>query len=412
MTLLLDRFLKYVSIDTQSSEDSSTCPSTPGQWDLLRELERELRELGAGDVKLTEEGYLLAGIPASTPDRTSTIALLAHVDTAQDFSGKDVKPLVHNNYQGGSIALPDDPNCVLNYENSPHLKDKIGHTIITASGRTLLGGDDKAGIAIIMTLAEKLLKDPSIRHGPVRICFNPDEEITRGVDRLDLAELDADVAYTLDATEIGEVQYETFSADKAIVTIEGVSIHPGWAKNKMVNSIRLAGKLLASLPTEGISPETTDGRKGFIHPYRLEGDTAQAVLHFILRDYELDELEHKGGQLKQLCSDLQVAEPRARVNCEITEQYRNMRYWLENDMRPVEIAIKAAKACGMDVKNTPIRGGTDGAKLTEQGLPTPNLSASIYNAHGPLEWVSLNEMELAVGMLVKLLELWEQESKD
>jgi tripeptide aminopeptidase len=419
MRTLLDRFLDYVRVDTQSDEHSETCPSTPGQWDLLRLLERELRELGAADVRLTPHGYLLATVPSTSP-RTGipTVALLAHVDTAGDFPGAGVKPIVHAEWDGSPIVLPDDPGQVLDPSAIPELAPKRGETIVTASGRTLLGADDKAGVAIVMTLVARLLgagggeavaRAQAIPHGPIRVCFNPDEEIGRGVDRLDLDELGADVAYTLDAENLGEIQYETFSADKAVVTIDGVSIHPGTAKGRLVNAVHLAGKLLAALPREGISPETTEGRDGFIHPYEIRGTAARAELRFILRDFERDGLAAKGERLRGLCAGLAAAEPRARIACEIAPQYRNMRYWLEEDMRPVELARRAIEAVGLAPSSAPIRGGTDGSRLTERGLPAPNLFDGAHCVHGPLEWVSLQDMEHAVDMLEQLVQVWERD---
>lgn len=405
---ILDRFLRYVRIDTQSNSASPTYPSTPGQWDLLRMLQSELQELGAQDVKLTEHGYVLATIPATVKrPRGPVVAFLAHVDTAPDASGKDVKPRVHKNYQGQPIRFPDAAGLVLDPSNSPELANAIGKDIVTASGQTLLGADDKAGVAIVMTLAEQLLKNPSIPHGPVRICFTPDEEIGKGVDHLTLEELSADVAYTLDGGEAGEICWETFSADAAAVTIDGVSTHPMEARAKgMVNALVLAAKLVASLPRERCAPETTEARQGFIHPTHIEGRVERAIVHFILRDFELDGLAEKGQILKGLCRGLQAAEPRAKVRCQIRKQYRNMAYWLRKDMRPVEVAREAIRAAGLTPREHPIRGGTDGSRLTERGLPTPNLFCGEHNAHGRLEWVAVQDMEAAVRTCIELSKLW------
>jgi tripeptide aminopeptidase len=410
MRTLLDRFLDYVRIDTQSDEHSTTCPSTPGQWDLLRLLESELRALGAADVRLTEHGFVLATVPATSPRAgLPTVALFAHVDTARDYSGHGVKPIVHRRYDGRPIVLPDDPKQVLDPAQIPELAGKAGETIVTASGLTLLGADDKAGVAIVMTLVARLLADASVPHGPIRICFNPDEEIGTGVDRLALEDLGADVAYTIDAENPGDVQYESFSADKAVVSIDGVSIHPGTAKDKMVNAVHLLGKLLAALPREGISPETTEGRQGYIHPYELRGNAARAEARILLRDFERDGLAEKGARLRALCAGLAASEPRARIACEITPQYRNMRYWLEDDMRPVDFARRAIEAVGLVPSSVPIRGGTDGSRLTERGLPTPNLFDGAHCVHGPLEWVCLEDMERAVDVLVQLVQIWERD---
>ncbi len=404
---ILDRFLRYVQIDTQSDEDSTTMPSTPGQWELLRLLEREIREIGLADVVLTEKGYLLATIPATVSKKVPTVAYFAHVDTAPDFTGKGVRPIVHRNYDGKPIALPDDPARVLDPASLPHLGGKRGGTIVTASGTTLLGADDKAGVTIVVSLAAELVRlGSSHPHGKIRICLNPDEEIGRGVDGLDLAALGADVAYTIDGETPGELQFESFSADKARITIEGVATHPGWAKGRMVNALVLAGKLLAALPREGISPETTEGRDGFLHPYEIEGSASKVELRVILRDFELAGLADKGERLRGLCAGLAATEPRARVHCEITPQYRNMRYWLEKDMRPVELASRAYQAVGLLPETLPIRGGTDGSRLTERGLPAPNLFDGAHALHGPLEWVAVEDMELSVRMLLELSRLW------
>jgi tripeptide aminopeptidase len=410
MRTLLDRFLDYVRIDTQSDEHSDTSPSTPGQWDLLRLLQSELAELGAADVQLTEDGYLLATIPAtSAKPGIPTIAFFAHVDTARDFSGRGVKPIVHRDYDGKPIVLPDDPGRVLDPATNEDLAGKKGETIITASGTTLLGADDKAGVAIVMTLAATLLANRTIPHGRIRVCLNPDEEIGRGVEKLDLDALGAEAAYTLDAESPGEIQFESFSADKAVVTIDGVSIHPGDAKDRMVNAIVLANRLIGALPREGISPETTNGRQGFIHPYEIDGNPARTVVRFILRDFELDGLADKGARVRALCDAIAASEPRARVRCEITPQYRNMRYWLEKDMRPVEFACAACERVGLTTTSDPIRGGTDGSRLTERGLPTPNIFAGMHCVHGPLEWVALDDMERAVAVLVELVQIWERD---
>lgn len=408
---LLSRFLRYVQIHTTSDPNSNTTPSSPQQWELLRMLESELRALGAADVRLNEHGYVFATIPPTSQKKVPTIAFLAHVDTAADFPGQGVKPIVHAKWDGTPIRLPDDPRQVLDVEQFPDLKDAIGKDIVTASGTTLLGADDKAGVAVVMTLAAHLLAHPEIKHGPIRLCFNPDEEVGRGVEKLDLNELGADVAYTLDGEYPGEINWETFSGDSAVVTIEGVATHPGWAKpHGMVNALHLAGKLLAALPRERLSPETTEGRQGYIHPTNIEGNAARTVLKFILRDFDNARLAQHGERLKALCAGLQAAEPRARLTCEIRPSYRNMGYWLKDDMRPVDYAFDAVRAVGLRPIERAIRGGTDGSRLTERGLPTPNIFDGCHNAHGPLEWVAVQDMELAVQVCVKLVELWEERS--
>lgn len=408
---LLSRFLRYVQIHTTSNPDSETTPSSAQQWDLLRLLRDELEALGAHEVRLNEHGYLFATLPATTAKHVPTLAFTAHVDTTPDFPGQGVKPLVHRNYNGQPIVLPDDPRQVLDPARDPNLKTAIGKDIVTAGGTTLLGADDKAGVAIIMTLAAHLLTHPEIKHSRIRLCFNPDEEIGRGVDKLDLQELGADVAYTLDGEHLGEINWETFSGDNATVTIEGVATHPGWAKpHGMVNAVHLAGKLLAALPREHSAPETTDGRQGYIHPHDIAGNAAKTVLRFILRDFDNDKLAQHGARLKALCEGLQGAEPRARITCEIKPSYRNMGYWLKNDRRPVDYAFEAVRAVGLQPMERAIRGGTDGSRLTERGLPTPNIFDGCHNAHGPLEWVCVQDMEAAMQVCVKLAEIWEQRS--
>jgi tripeptide aminopeptidase len=403
---LEDRLVRYCRIDTQSDEGSATSPSTDIQLDLLRLLVDELTEIGAEDVTLTAYGAVLATIPATVEAESSTVAFLAHVDTSPGFNATGVKPIVHRGYDGGDIALPDDPQSVLSPGHFPYLASKAGDDIVTASGTTLLGADDKAGVAIIMAMARHLLGNREIPHGPIRVCFTPDEEIGRGVHPDLPGDLGADVAYTLDGAHLGEVVYETFSADRAVVHIDGVSIHPGQAKDELVNALHLASKLVMTLPQVTRTPETTSDRQGFIHLYQMSGTAAAAELQFILRDFERDELAAHGALIRQVCDTVQATEPRASVTCEITPQYRNMRYWLEDDMRPVELARDACRQRGIEPFSTPTRGGTDGSRLTELGVPTPNLFTGMQNYHGPLEWVSVQDMARATEVCVTLARLW------
>jgi tripeptide aminopeptidase len=409
---LLSRFLRYVRVDTQSDETSNTFPSTPGQLVLLEMLKQELSELGAADVQMTKHGYVVASIPATTRKvRVPTLAFLAHVDTAPDCSGKDVKPILHHGYDGRVIKFPDNPQLTLDPATSPELRSAIGKDIVTASGKTLLGSDDKSGVAVVMTLVERLLRNRKRKHGLIRVCFTPDEEIGRGVDKLDLQMLGANAAYTLDGGAPGEICWETFSADGAEVRIDGITTHTMEAKAKgMVNAAYLAGKLLAALPRERCAPETTEEREGFIHPTSIEGRTERAIVKFILRDFELNGLAAKRKMLRGLCRGLQATEPGARIRCNIRKQYRNMAYWLRKDMRPVELAREAFTAAGLKPYDHVIRGGTDGSRLTELGLPTPNLFCGEHNAHGPLEWVAVQDMESAVTACAHLAELWERKS--
>jgi len=401
---LLARFLRYVQIDTRADPASDTCPSSSGQWALLRTLDAELRELGLTDVVTTEHGYVLATLPATPGVDAPVIAWCAHVDTAPNLPGA-AKPIVHRAYDGRPIVLPDDPTQVLTVETIPFLREAIGQDVITASGTTLLGADDKAGVAIVVAAVRHLLQHPEIPHGPIRLCFNPDEEIARGVDKLDLAQLGAKYAYTLDGAERGEICHETFSADGAVLEIQGVAAHPGWAKDVMVNAARLASRFIAALPMDQ-SPERTTGRDGFIHPISFHASAEHAKVQFILRDFELDGLAAKRALLESLAAELRAAEPTAVVTLTIKEQYRNMRYWLEDDMRPVELANAAARRAGVRPFAQPIRGGTDGSRLTQRGLPTPNLFTGMHEVHSQREWVSLQDMEKSAEVLVHLAQLW------
>jgi tripeptide aminopeptidase len=403
---LEERLVRYVRVDTQSDEASTATPSTARQFDLLKLLQAELTAIGAQDVRLTDYAAVLATIPATTSRPVPTIAFLAHVDTAPQFNATGVKPIVHHRYDGGEILLPDATDVRLSPDRFPYLAEKIGDDIITASGSTLLGADDKAGVAIVMAMARHLLSNPDLPHGPIRICFTPDEEVGRGVDPRLPGDLEAMAAYTLDGGELGEIVYETFSADKAEVRVAGVSIHPGHAKDTLVNALHLAAKIIDLLPHVTRTPETTEGRAGFIHVHQMSGTSSEAVLHFILRDFELDGLRAHGELVEQVCATVRATEPRARIACTITPQYRNMRYWLEKDMRPVELAREACRRVGLEPRSTPTRGGTDGSRLTEMGLPTPNLFTGMQNIHGPHEWVSVQDMAQATEMCVELAQLW------
>ena len=408
---LEERFLRYVQINTRSDETSATTPSTDAQYDLLNLLVEELIYLGAAEVKLTEYGTVLATIPATADGNQPVVAFLAHVDTAADIEAANVKPIVHRAYDGRDIVLPDDTSQVLSTADIPYLAERVGDDIVTASGLTLLGADDKAGVAIVMAMANHLLEHPEIPHGKIRVAFTPDEEIGRGVDPRLPADLGADFAYTLDGADRGEIVFETFSADKGTVTIEGVSIHPGEAKDHMVNALQLAAKIVDALPQSTRTPATTDGLQGFIHLYAMHGTAGAAELHFILRDFDNGLLNDHGTLLQKVCDAVAAGEPRAKITCEITPQYRNMRYWLEQDMRPVDIARAAADGLGIAHHSNATRGGTDGSRLTEMGVPTPNLFTGMQNFHGPLEWVSLQDMNLSTALLIEIARLWGSESK-
>lgn len=407
---LEERLIRYARIDTEADESSPTSPSTARQLDLLNLLVSELKEIGAHDVTLTDYGAVLATIPATVEGAVPTIGFLAHVDTSPGFSGKDVKPVVHRNYAGEDIRFPDAPDLVLSPAEFPYLGTKMGEDIVTASGKTLLGADDKAGVAIVMALANHLLHHPELPHGLIRVGFTPDEEIGRGVHADFPRDLKADFAYTLDGAERGEIVYETFSADKADVSIQGVSIHPGQAKDQMVNALHRAAKIIDTLPHVTRTPETTADREGFIHIYQMSGTSAAANLSFIIRDFEREGLSDLGDLLTRVCATIQATEPRARIECTITPQYRNMRYWLEDDMRPVDLARTAAANLGVETFSTPTRGGTDGSRLTEMGVPTPNLFTGMQDIHGPLEWISVQDMAVATQLCVEVARLWAEDA--
>ena len=400
--VLRDRLMRYAAIDSQSDESSPTRPSTAIQLDMSNLLVEELREMGARDVSLTDYGVVLATVPGTAEG--PAIGFCSHVDTAPAFRATGVKPRLHPDYDGGPIRFPDAPDLVLSPETVPYLGEKIGCDIVTASGTTLLGADDKAGIAIIMTMAEHLLNAPALAHGPVRLAFTPDEEIGRGVDPRLPADFAVDFAYTLDGSKPGEIEYESFSADGAEIVIEGVSFHPGWAKGRLVNALHLAARIVETLPQATMTPETTEGREGFWHVYEMSGTAASARIRLILRDFELEGLEARGEMLRRVCDAVAATEPRARIDCAIRPQYRNMRYWLEEDMTPVELARAACRAVGLEPVSVAIRGGTDGSRLTELGVPCPNIFTGQQEIHGPLEWIAVQDMALATRLCIDLVQ--------
>ena len=369
---------------------------------LLTLLKAELEDIGAAEVQITPYGTVLATVPGTAPG--PTVGFLAHVDTAPQFTATGVKPRVIRGYNGGAISFPDNPALTLSPDHHPYLATKVGHDLITASGHTLLGADDKAGIAIIMTSARHLLQNPDIPHPPLRIAFTPDEEVGRGVNPSLPKDLAATFAYTFDGGAVGEIEYESFSADAALVTITGVSAHPGYAKGKLVNALTLAARLITLLPAAQ-TPELTEGRDGFIHLTEQTGSAAECTLKFILRDYERDRLAAKGALLYQIAATIAATDPRATITVTIKPQYRNMRYWLEQDMTPVTLAQTAARAIGLDPVSVPIRGGTDGARLTELGVPCPNLFTGMQDIHGPLEWISVQDMAQATNLCLTIARL-------
>ena len=408
---LAERFMRYVQIDTQSDPFSNTFPTTEKQKNLSRLLAKELEEMGCHYAHMDDYGYVYATIPATGSGQVPAICFCSHVDTAPDASGTDVKPRLHTNYDGGRITFPDDPGLVLDPADYPYLQQKKGEDIITASGGTLLGADDKAGVAIIMELASFLLRNPDIPHGDIRILFTPDEEVGMGTAKLDIEKLNARFAYTLDGGDLGDLENETFSADSASLVVHGVSTHPGWAKGKMVNAIKVAADIVAALPADRLSPETTEQREGFVHPVSISGNAEKAQVNFIVRDFETRQLQGHAMEVLQLAEEVAAKWPGARVEWQVNEQYRNMKEVLDQHPQVVDYARKAMEENGLRVKMEPIRGGTDGSKLSFMGLPCPNLFTGMQNIHSKLEWVSVQDMEKAVLTLVSLSRIWHDEAQ-
>jgi tripeptide aminopeptidase len=402
------RFLRYVVIDTQSVPTSPTCPSTEKQKDLGRVLAQELRDLGLRDAHLDEHGYVYATIPATSDKKVPVICFCSHMDTSPDCSGKDVKPQIVRDYRGGDIALPADTSQVIRVVDNPALKDQIGHDIITTDGTTLLGADNKAGIAEIMDAAQFLLANPQIKHGTIKILFTPDEEIGRGVDKVDLKKLGADFAYTMDGETAGHIEDETFSADGAVITIEGVSAHPGFAKGKMEHAIKIAAAIVEHLPKDTCSPETTDGKQGFLHPIGISGALEKATLSLIVRDFTDEGLAQKEALLQSIIDDVMKAYPHSTATLTIKQQYRNMKQVIDGYPHMVEYAVEAIQRAGLRPVRSSIRGGTDGSRLSFMGLPCPNIFAGEHAFHGRTEWVSVQDMEKAVQTIVHLAMIWEE----
>jgi len=405
---LLDRFLRYVKIETTAVEDSKTYPSSACQLELGKMLAAECASLRLSEPHQDENGIVWATIPGNVPG-APTIAWISHVDTSPEFTAKNVKPIVHKNYDGRDIVLPGDPSRVIKVAESETLGKLKGKTIITSDGTTLLGADDKAGVAVIMTAAAHLVAHPEIRHGPIRIVFTCDEEIGHGTDKLDLKKIGAQVAYTLDGDDEAGLEIETWSADQAIVTITGKNIHPGFAKGRMVNALRLAAQFIDRLPWHTLAPETTEGRVGFIHPYVIEGGVPEVKLKIILRSFRTAELKDQAALLEGIARTIMAEHPEAKIRIDVTTQYRNMLEYLEKDPRAVELAEQAIRAAGLQPVRKSIRGGTDGSRLSEKGLPTPNLSVGMHNFHSPLEFACLEQMESSVKVLIELAQLWGKE---
>ncbi|NNH62040.1 peptidase T [Rhizobium laguerreae] len=404
---VLDRFLRYVVIDTQSDPASSTQPTTGKQKDLGRVLVDELLKIGLADAHLDEHGYVYATIPANSDKTVPVICFCSHMDTAPDFSGTDVKPQIVRNYAGGDIKLANDTSRVIRVSDHPELENQIGNDIVTTDGTTLLGADDKAGLAEIMTAAQMLVGNPDIRHGTIKILFTPDEEVGRGVNKVDLKKLGADFAYTMDGETAGHIEDETFSADGVEISISGVAIHPGFAKDRMENAIKIAGAIIDRLPRH-LAPETTEGKQGFIHPTGVTGSMEKASLSLIIRDFTDKGLTEKETMLEAIVKDVLAGYPGSTYRFEVKEQYRNMKVVLDRHPEIVENAIEAVRRAGMKPVRGSIRGGTDGSRLSFMGLPCPNIFAGGHAFHSPLEWVSRQDMEKAVKTIVELARVWEE----
>ena len=404
---VLDRFIRYVQIDTRADERSSTCPSTPGQLTLQALLADELRAVGLSDLSLDANGYLMATIPATAGARRDapTIGFIAHVDTSPEVSGTNVTPIVHRAWNGGDIVLPDDPTAVLRAADHPDLASQVGHDIVTASGTTLLGADDKAGIAAIVTAAEHLMAHPEIPHGTIRVGFTPDEEIGRGANLFDVARFGAVYAYTLDGGNCGELEFESFSADAMRVTFIGFNTHPGYAKGQMVNAIKAAARFIDALPPDRLSPETTDGYEGYVHPYQVEASVDRTSLRVLLRDFVTAGLREQQRFVEGVATGV-AHDTGTRVEFEVQEQYRNMREVLDRHPDVVERARVAIRRAGLTPIEKPIRGGTDGSRLSFMGLPTPNLFAGEHNFHSRLEWTSRQDLERAAAVIVEIARVW------
>jgi tripeptide aminopeptidase len=406
----VDRFLKYVKYDTQSDEESTSFPSTEKQKKLSADLAKELKKMGLKDAVMDKWGYVMATIPANTKKKVPPVAFIAHVDTSPAVTGKNVKPIIHKKYKGGDIKLPKERRVIKENEN-PDLKKMKGFDIITTDGSTLLGADNKAGVAEIMDAVNYLLVHPEVKHGPIKICFTPDEEVGRGTEKIDLKKLGAKYAYTVDGSSRGEVESETFSADMVVLKFIGKNIHPGYAKNQMINSMKVAGAFLESLPKNRLSPETTEKKQGFVHPTTINGNEEFTTLKFIIRDFDTKKLKVYEKFLKELAQKTVKKFPGAKFDFKVVEQYRNMWEVLKKHPQVTKFAVQAMRNLGIKPILNPIRGGTDGSRLSFMGLPTPNIFAGEHSFHSQLEWVAVQDMEMAVKVIVEIAQIWEKTSK-
>jgi len=409
-TSVLERFLRYVTYDTQSQEGSDTYPSTLKQLVLLDQLAEELRDLGLADVERDAHGYVFGTIPATSKKSVPVIGFLAHVDTSPESPGAGVKPIVHKNWQGGDIVLPDDPSIVLKRAEIPDLEEQIGNDIVTASGTTLLGADNKAGVAAIMAAAEHLMAHPEIAHGPIRVGFTPDEEVGNGTGHFDVKKFAAYCAYTMDSEARGQIDAETFSADSMTITFQGFNTHPGFGKGKMINSIKIAADFIHRLPKDRLSPETTADAEGYVHPYVIDASVDHTAVKFLIRDFDAAKLKEKETLLEQLARETVKSWPGASVAVKVDESYRNMKEILDQHPKVVEYAREAIRRSGLPLREKAIRGGTDGSRLSFMGLPTPNLFAGEHNFHSKLEWTSAQDMEKAAEVIIHLCQVWEEKS--
>jgi tripeptide aminopeptidase len=406
----VERFLKYVKYDTQSDEESTTFPSDPKQLELSKDLVEELKEIGLTNAAMDEYGYVMATLPSNTDKEVTPIAFIAHVDTSPAVSGKDVNPTIHKNYQGGDLVLPNDPNYKISPSANPEMNDMIGYDIITTDGTTLLGADDKAGIAEIMDALNYLATHPEIKHGDVKVCFTPDEEVGRGTEKFDVAKLGAKYAYTIDGSTRGEVETETFSADAVVIKFKGINVHPGYAKNKMVNSLKVASHFMELLPKDTLSPETTEGREGYVHCTSINGNEEATICKFIIRDFLTSKLKEFEATLEELVKKAVVAYPGATYEFEVIEQYRNMKEMLDQHPQVEEYALEALKRLNIPPLQAAIRGGTDGSRLSYMGLPTPNLFAGGHNFHAITEYIAIQDMYEAVKMIATIAQVWEEKA--
>ncbi len=408
----VERFLRYVTYDTQSSETSDSSPSTEKQKVLGRILADELKTMGLADAAMDEWGYVFATLPANVSHEVPVIGLIAHMDTSQDVTGKDVKAQIQHNYQGGDIPLSADSGVIIRAGENPELANQIGHDIIATDGTTLLGADNKAGIAEIFDAVHHLIQHPEIKHGTIRIAITPDEEVGRGTEHFDVQQFGARYAYTIDGETLGEIEDETFCADTVTMKITGVNVHPGYAKNKLVNSIKIAAEIIENLPKDALSPETTEKREGYVHPNHVSGGVEETTIKYLIRDFTTDGLQEKEAFLRGLSEKIVAKYPRAKLDFKVDESYRNMKYKIDEDPKVVQYAIEAVERAGIPPKKNIIRGGTDGSRLSFAGLLTPNIFTGGHNFHSRQEWISIQDMKKAVEVIVQLVQIWEEKSRE